>query len=111
MGIHCTKQIQEWGTRLHPKNDVRLENEVRKAHVITQRKYFPSLIYIIYYCIYMSVCVGVCVCQALSSIDQAKESMMKKMGGPASSIDSSQMKENMKRIGEMSPDELKTMLV
>ncbi|CAK9114771.1 unnamed protein product [Durusdinium trenchii] len=34
--------------------------------------------------------------------------MMKKMGGPASSIDSSQMKENMKRIGEMSPDELKT---
>lgn len=37
------------------------------------------------------------------------ESMMKNMGGPAASgIDSSQMKEQMKRIGEMSPDELKT---
>ena len=43
MGIHCTKQIQEWRTRLRPKNDARLENEVRKAHVITQRKYCPSL--------------------------------------------------------------------
>ena len=40
-----------------------------------------------------------------------KESMMKNMGGPAASgIDSSQMKEQMKRIGEMSPDELKTPL-
>lgn len=36
---------------------------------------------------------------------------MKNMGGPAASgIDSSQMKEQMKRIGEMSPDELKTPL-
>ena len=40
-----------------------------------------------------------------------EESMMKNMGGPAASgIDSSQMKEQMKRIGEMSPDELKTPL-
>lgn len=44
-----------------------------------------------------------------SSYDE--ESMMKNMGGPAASgIDSSQMKEQMKRIGEMSPDELKTPL-
>ncbi|CAK9046875.1 unnamed protein product [Durusdinium trenchii] len=45
MGIHCTRQIQEWRTRLHPKNDARWENEVWKAHVITQRKYFPSPIW------------------------------------------------------------------
>jgi len=42
---------------------------------------------------------------------RTEESMMKNMGGPAASgIDSSQMKEQMKRIGEMSPDELKTPL-
>ena len=40
----------------------------------------------------------------------AEESMMKNMGGPSTGMDSSQMKEQMKRIGEMSPDELKSPL-
>lgn len=37
--------------------------------------------------------------------------MMKNMGGPAANgLDSNQMKEQMKRIGQMSPDELKSKL-
>ena len=35
---------------------------------------------------------------------------MKNMGGAAPGMDSSTMKEQMKRIGEMSPDELKSKL-